>query len=350
MALTLLAGTATSQKNFLSQFEAWVSATLGGWTTEDYNTGINFDTGTKYDGEDQLSIRMGTECYFHFVTLADLVRPRMHFAPSLGLTPIGGPNLLPWEMPQGTDASGDGVSFQGVSIPPSGETFNFWLAADTNYIWLVFKMAGGWYQNAFVGKLSVFAGLADNAFLSAGCLATEDDPNILNGPPWDFDSLVGQGANMFHVCAGAPPGAVGSLGAGTDALYVDGEGEFRQCNAVNGSNPVNCSQWMGDFNGANNSSSRSCIGHYKWDSFTANLVQPLVETVYYVQSILVPGKTSFFGKLPGARYLNTKDIGEEFAGGAPLAIGGDNYYVFPAGKTRQVAHARRYAGLAVQIP
>jgi hypothetical protein len=90
--------------------------------------------------------------------------------------------------------------------------------------------------------------------------------------------------------------------------------------------------------------------HGAWTTFQQNLVQPLVPCVLYAPLVSVSGKYGARGVVPGAYYVETKQIGEAYAGVTPLVIGSNRYFIFPAARTRRVPDRLRYSGIAIEIP
>lgn len=342
MTLTTHTDSASSQKDFLSKLHAWINgANLSGWTVAEYVTDGSI-TGRASD--DQLSIRMGSECYFHLITrTADTSVHRLEFAASTGFN-----SGDPWnEHPGGYDGVLSADFTQAFSVPRSGETFTFYFVGDANYLWLVFGMDGGWWQIAFLGKLTPFTGVADTAYYCAGMVppifVTQKANFDYNSPNHSAGTLMAFGSPA------APHGTFISGNKGAGALLNPDGGAWVEAN-----DPQETLGAKHQFVQASNTvpTSPNAYGVWDaaWDGYDANLVQPLIPCVVFAPRSSIADKVYPVGVVPGAYYTPTKNIGEAYAGSDKLVVGTDRYWIFPAGKTRKVAHPHRYSGLAFLVP
>lgn len=335
MALINHTDSAISQKDFLSKFHAWINGgNLAGWTVAEYITNGSVPG---RPSDDQLSVRMGTECYFHFITrVADASVERMEFAASVGFSAGSAWN----QHPDGYSGVLPPGYTQAFSVPKTGQTFTFYFIGDSSYLWIVFSMDGGWWQIAFVGKLDVFPGLADEAFYSEGMV-----PPVLDSR-YDYNSPThAPPASMLFAAPASPPGFTAASGA----LHNPDGGAWTRANqAVN--SLMARHQFVPSLAGAPTTKNKYTVWHPQWDGYEANLVQPLVPCVVFAPRVAIADKVYAAGTVPGAFYTPVKNIGEAYAGTAKLVVGTDSYWIFPAGKTLKVAHPQRYSGLAIKVP
>ncbi|HBF33233.1 TPA: hypothetical protein DDW35_01590 [Candidatus Sumerlaeota bacterium] len=77
----------------------------------------------------------------------------------------------------------------------------------------------------------------------------------------------------------------------------------------------------------------------------SNITAPLIPEIAYIPHPTISGRYAPFGTVPGVLFTNIKNLENEEL----ITIGTDIYRVFPS-RTRNVAHAGQYWGIAVLSP
>lgn len=334
MTLTLATGTATGHLDLLDALNSFLGS-LSGWSVTEYPAAGGLPS--PYASDRQLTVRIGASGpYLHFQS--DLNNSsgldRFRFCPSTGHTAGG---TTRWDSHPGSPAED-----QAISVPRSGASFDYWLIGDTTYLWIVALMPGGWFQVAFCGQLALFPGGA-NGYYFEGMVSTDSNTDVQ-----EYDSeQIETGGRLNYT---SPLGLFGSSPSSPSGALLNHGGAWVAANY----NAATTAYALTSFARASATSlhlpATNAISAPMFDVFATTLATPLFPVTMFAPHPTLAGLHAPIGRLPGAFFVNTRYVGEEYAGTTKLDIAGVKHYIFPAGKTRRIAHAHRYAGVAIVVP
>lgn len=346
MALIMETGTASGQKDLLDKLNTFMdtNAATNGWTKTAYilEGGVSSVSEGSLASERCLTLRKGTACYFHAMSLSSPpwapTRPRIALSASTGFT--SGNNALNQTSGGYGGNSLNSTDWTCVAVPVA-TSFDYWFHFDSDYLICTLAMAGGYYQHWVFGQL-VDRGGQSNGFFVHGSAGGGGVNTV-----YDFDSATKTGNCLTST---SPFGVgTGDIAAGQGGRVMNHAGSWVEL----------AGDWQegGAFAHFNLSSVNSGTANANFPKTSNIFLPPSDVGGSVIQSPLLPiwlavphsslsGRFCLLGRVPGAWYINIENIVEEQS----ITIGADDYLVFPAGKTKQVDHGTRYVGVAILTP
>lgn len=231
--------------------------------------------------------------------------------------------------------------------PQSSLLSNYWFFLDDTYFIVILEIGqtSGFFQTFLWGQIDLYPGSA-NGYIIHGTIPRGRYGGS-TAPRADYDNLV---LPLVQDCF---IGKKGFISEDESGHILDSAGVWQTLGATTNNSLVNSNgaflSWhLGNNVGGlkNGGSNPKVITQVNWTTHTSNFIPPLIKgQVFSPHTSLGVINYAPMGEIPGS-FMVPLDNG--LAEGDAITIGLIDYLVFPAIRTRRVAHDDRYFGVAIQ--